>query len=101
MPKVLYITEISPFPTWGGDRIRVRYLLQCLDRMGCQTTALVTNKDGFDLSSLPFETVRFVPWRPAGHGFGGSIRKYLQPDPGLLDLIRAELRDGKKYIRPW
>ena len=106
------MTEISPFPTWGGDRLRSRHLLECLDQMGCETTALVTNKDSYDFSTLPFAHVRFVPWPPLDESLGRPILKYMTPDRGLMAAIQDQLRQADydvafidcgfygQYIRP-
>lgn len=112
MPRVLYITEISPFPTWGGDRIRARYILECLDELGYETTALVTNKDEYDLSTASFRNVRLVSWQPADNSLSQSVLKYLAPDRNLLATIHNQIKQDQfdaafidsgflgQYIRP-
>ncbi len=94
MPKVLFITEVSPFPTVGGERLRSRYILECLDELGCETTALVMNKDSYDLSATQFAHVRLSPWPALDSSPGRTVLKYVTPDRGLLAMIEGQLRHG-------
>jgi glycosyltransferase involved in cell wall biosynthesis len=59
MKNILYITEESPFPTYGGGRIRRYGILKALSASGYRIHAIVGNKFKIDLHHVKIENVSF------------------------------------------
>jgi glycosyltransferase involved in cell wall biosynthesis len=59
MKNILYLTEVSPFPTCGGKEIRRYSILKALSGSGCNVHAIIGNKNKIDLNPFKMEHVSF------------------------------------------
>ncbi len=57
--NILFFTEISPFPIYGGERIRSYGLLKALSELGHNITAVIQNSDNVDLVSYKIKNVEY------------------------------------------
>jgi glycosyltransferase involved in cell wall biosynthesis len=62
MKNILYITEESPFPAFGGGRIRRCGILKALSASGYRVHAIVGNKFKIDLNHYKIEQVFFYEY---------------------------------------
>jgi glycosyltransferase involved in cell wall biosynthesis len=89
MDTVLFFTNISPFPTNGGERIRSYYLLKTLAGMGYRVIALIRNTERVDLEEYQMENVIFYTHDkialPAAATLTG--RQYFKRWKHVLDLF--------------
>ncbi|MCK4662601.1 MAG: glycosyltransferase family 4 protein, partial [Bacteroidales bacterium] len=59
---ILFITEVSPFPTNGGERMRCTGLLKALSDLGHNITAIVANNDAINLKKYSISKVNFIEY---------------------------------------
>lgn len=84
MTAILYITEESPFPPYGGGRIRRCGILKALSLSGYSVHAIVGNRYGVNLDDQKIGNVSF-------YGFDFSLRKWL-PVPRYFRIFNRDKR---------
>lgn len=58
--KILFFTEISPFPMNGGEKIRSYGLIKILSELGYEVIAVIRNDSNVDLKKYEIRNVDFV-----------------------------------------
>jgi len=86
MSHILFITQVSPLPANGGERIRSLNLLKLLSSLGHKITAIVSNEENLILDPSPIENVTFFPF--LFNRTGKLIFKYFPLDERLLNIVR-------------
>ncbi|NIM12730.1 MAG: glycosyltransferase [Candidatus Aminicenantes bacterium] len=90
MKNILYLTEVSPFPTFGGKEIRRYSMLKALSVFGCNVHAIIGNKNKIDLNPFKMERVSFYEFTYKS-GKLNAIFKYFKifkKNRKLMRLIR-------------
>lgn len=89
--NVLYITEISPFPINGGERIRAYGLLKAFNNIANNMIAIIGNTDHVDLQTYSqkydFNKTTFIPFNEEYTSWNSKVTKYFKKNPKLMDLI--------------
>jgi len=86
MSHILFITQVSPFPTDGGERIRSLNVIKLLSSLGHEISAIVANQDNLTLEPPSLEKVRFFSFPFTGGG--KNIIRNFYKDNSLLKLVR-------------
>ncbi len=60
--KILFFTELSPFPVNGGERIRSYGLLKALSDLNYDVNAIFQNEDQVDLKEYELPNVNFISY---------------------------------------
>lgn len=71
--KIIFFTEISPFPINGGERIRSYGLLKALSNLNYSVTALIQNEDRVDLDEYKMNNIEFVAFDKQRMSFFGKL----------------------------
>ncbi len=87
--QILFITEVSPFPTNGGERMRCTGVLKALSELGHRITAIVNNYDEIDLNKYSISNVNFIEYNFQKRNTNNIQRviSNFSRDKDLLDLI--------------
>ena len=57
--RILFVTEISPFPLNGGEKLRSFGLIKILSELGHEVIGVIRNSSGVDLKKYSMSGVRF------------------------------------------
>lgn len=98
--KILFFTELSPFPINGGERIRSYGLLKALATTGHKVIAAVQNRDEVDISKYRIEGVEFFLYKAEQEGLFRRILllQYLLPQPKVVSSLKFLLEERKPDI---
>lgn len=95
MKNILYITEESPFPAYGGGRIRRCSILRALSASGYNVHAIVGNKFKIDLNHYQIEQVSFYEYNYKS-GKSSIIPRYFKifhKNKKLMRLIKKVMTE--------
>lgn len=91
MKNILYITEESPFPAYGGGRIRRYGILKALSASGYRVHAIFGNKFEIDLHLFKIENITFYEfnYQPGKLNVIFRYFKIFKKNKKLMRLIRS------------
>ncbi len=95
MKNILYITEESPFPPYGGGRIRRYGILKALSASGYRIHAIVGNKFKIDFDHYKIKNVSFYEYNYKS-GKSSIIPRYFKifhKNKKLMRLIKKVMTD--------
>ncbi|MDR1884364.1 MAG: glycosyltransferase [Prevotella sp.] len=67
--NILFYTQISPFPTNGGERIRSYGLIKALSEIGYNVFAIINNEDNINLRDYDLPNVTYIGHSPSKISF--------------------------------
>ena len=73
---ILFFTEISPYPTNRGERIRSYGLLKALSETGHTVTAIIGNNDKISLDQKQLKNIRYVEYIIIKSTIKHNIKRY-------------------------
>lgn len=87
--KILFFTEISPFPINGGERIRSYGLLKALSELGHHVDAIIGNINETNLDNYALPNVNYYTFIPKRKTLFQNLflSHYFTKDKSLVDLI--------------
>lgn len=88
--KVLFLTEIDPFPPVGGEKIRTYGLLKLMSGIGLQVSAITGRTDDFLMRRNDFDGITFYSYDFEKDHLGSRLERYMnlfRPSRELLDYI--------------
>jgi glycosyltransferase involved in cell wall biosynthesis len=88
---ILFMTEVSPFPPSGGERIRSYSLLKTMAKLNYQVTAIIRNENNVPPEEMDIPGIHFIPYpyRRYEETLADEFLGYFRKDPDILDLIKA------------
>ncbi len=97
MKNILYLTEESPFPAFGGGRIRRYGILKALSLSGYRVHAIVGNKFKINLDHYKIENVSFYEFNYKADKISVVSRyfKIFTKNRKLMRLIKKVMADEK------
>lgn len=97
---ILFITEVSPFPTHGGERLRTLGLITAVAELGHEVTAVVANDDGADIKKYSIKGVEFIEYnfKKRYTNIFNKTSGYYTKDKQLNRLIETLLMEKKINI---
>jgi glycosyltransferase involved in cell wall biosynthesis len=97
MKTILYITEESPFPAFGGGRIRRNGILKALSASGYRVHAVIGNKFRVDLNRFGIDHVRFYEFNNKTAKLSVIFRyfKIFNKNRKLMRLIERIMEEHK------
>jgi glycosyltransferase involved in cell wall biosynthesis len=69
MKNILFYTEVSPFPTNGGERIRSFGLIKALSKSGYNIFAIINNEDNVNLKDYNLSNVSYMGYTRKKYSF--------------------------------
>ena len=97
MKTILYITEESPFPAFGGGRIRRYGILKALSASGYRVLAIVGNKFKADLDHFKIKNVSFYEFTYKSDKLNMVFKyfKIFKKNKKLMRLIHSLMNNYK------
>lgn len=95
--KILFFTEISPFPINGGERIRSYGLLKALSNLGHEVSAILQNIDDVDLDNYKIANVNFIVYAETKRSQMDRILQtnFFQFDRNVINLFDNQLKKNR------
>lgn len=94
MKNILYITEESPFPAFGGGRIRRHGIFKALSALGYRVHAIVGNKFKINLDHYKIKNISFFEYNYKSNIIPRYF-KIFKKNKTLMRLIRKVMADYK------
>ena len=94
--KILFLTQISPFPVTGGERLRSYGYLKVLSELDSETIAIVGNENHIDLKQVLLKGITLTEFqykeneKAAIQKFIGYFRKEKNLGKFIEDIILSE-----------
>ena len=98
---ILFYTELSPFPSNRGERIRSYGILKALSMSQHSVTAVIGNNDDIVLKNKQLENVKYIIHNYRKNQETGNFRFYKARffrDKNLLNLFTRIIEDDKPTI---
>jgi len=98
--KILFFTEISPFPINGGERIRSYGLIKSLAVIGHKVIAAIKNRDSVNLSDYKIEGVKFVEYIGCCESVvrRALLLNYFLPQQSVIDFLKRIMEEEKPNL---
>jgi len=95
--KILFYTEISPFPVNGGERIRSYGLLKALSDLGHSVKAVISNEDKISFDDYQINNVEFIEFKSEKKLWWQNISLcyYFQQDKKLIKIFKKIIGENK------
>jgi glycosyltransferase involved in cell wall biosynthesis len=98
--RILFFTEISPFPVNGGEKIRTVGLLKSLSKSNYKVTAIIQNEESCDITEYMLENVKFIVFN---HIKSRGIKRILntsffERDKNVIEIFNNEVENNKPDI---
>jgi glycosyltransferase involved in cell wall biosynthesis len=94
MKNILYITEESPFPAYGGGRIRRHGILKALSASGYRVHAIVGNSFKIDLDHYKIKNISFYEYNYKANIIPRYF-KIFKKNKRLMRLINQVMANNK------
>ncbi len=97
--KLLFVTEISPFPPFGGEKIRTNGLLNIFETLKLNTLAIVGNTES-DAWKHNFRHINFhdFNFRRCDKGRWGEAFAVFKKDRNLTKILTKVIEDFKPDV---
>ena len=92
--RILFVTEISPFPLNGGEKLRSFGLIKILSELGHEVIGVIRNSSGVDLKKYSMSGVRFSVIQNNHSRFINLLGlSYFFKKREIVKIIQKELKD--------
>jgi len=100
MKNILYFTEVSPFPIYGGEEIRRYGILKALSVSGYKVHAIIGNKNKIDLNHFKIKNVSYYEFNQKSDKLNIIFRyfKIFKKNKKLMSLLKKLVANEKINI---
>ncbi len=97
MKNILYLTEVSPFPIYGGEEIRRYGILKALSASGYRVHAIIGNKNKINLNHFKIKNVSYYEFNQKSDKLNIIFRyfKIFKKNKKLMPLIKKLVANDK------
>ncbi len=96
--RVLFYTDISPFPVNGGEKIRSFGLIKALSKLNYNVTAVIQNEEKIDLSHYHLPNVKYIEFSDNCYkSFFDRVflTRFIKKNKQVIEIFKSLLKKDK------